>query len=50
MTVDLQLAPKHKRAAGEPCCEPVVHLDVARQEAERMAAIARAIGDQFACS
>ena len=25
MTVDLQLAPKQKRAAGEPCCQPVVY-------------------------
>jgi hypothetical protein len=24
MTVDLELAPKQKRPAGEPCCEPVV--------------------------
>ena len=29
MTVDLELAPKTKRPAGEPCCEPVVYPDVA---------------------
>lgn len=45
MAVDLELAPKQKRAAGEPCCEPVVYPDVARQGAERMGAIAKAIGD-----
>ena len=45
MTVDLALAPKQKRAAGEPCCEPVVYPDVERTEAERMAEIAKALGD-----
>src|SRR3954462_12266629 len=45
MTVDLELAPKQKRPAGEPCCEPVVYPDVARRQAERMAAIAKALGD-----
>jgi ArsR family transcriptional regulator len=45
MPVDLELAPKQKRAAGEPCCAPVVYPDVERVEAERMAAIAKALGD-----
>ncbi len=45
MTVDLELAPKQKRPSGEPCCEPVVYPDVERQQAERMAAIAKALGD-----
>jgi ArsR family transcriptional regulator, arsenate/arsenite/antimonite-responsive transcriptional repressor len=45
MAVDLELAPKQKRPAGEPCCEPVVYPDVKRQAAERMAQIAKAIGD-----
>src|SRR3954447_23975258 len=45
MTVDLQLSPKQKRPAGEPCCEPVVYPEVERQEAERMAAIAKALAD-----
>jgi ArsR family transcriptional regulator, arsenate/arsenite/antimonite-responsive transcriptional repressor len=45
MPVDLQLAPKQKRPAGEPCCEPVVYPDVERQQAERMATIAKALGD-----
>jgi ArsR family transcriptional regulator len=45
MPVDLELAPKQKRPAGEPCCEPVVYPDVEREEAQRMAAIAKALGD-----
>ena len=45
MPVDLELAPKQKRPAGEPCCEPVVYPDVEREGAQRMAAIAKALGD-----
>src|SRR5829696_6998839 len=45
MAVDLELSPKQKRAAGEPCCEPVVYPDVEREQAERMAAIAKALAD-----
>jgi ArsR family transcriptional regulator len=45
MSVDLELAPKRKRAAGERCCEPVVYPDVARGQAVRMAAVAKALGD-----
>jgi ArsR family transcriptional regulator, arsenate/arsenite/antimonite-responsive transcriptional repressor len=45
MSVDLELAPKHKRAAGERCCEPVVYPDVERDEATRMAQVAKALGD-----
>jgi ArsR family transcriptional regulator len=45
MAVDLELAPKQKRPAGEPCCEPVAYPDVDRATAERMAAIAKALGD-----
>jgi ArsR family transcriptional regulator, arsenate/arsenite/antimonite-responsive transcriptional repressor len=45
MAVDLELVPKHKRPAGEPCCEPVVYPDVERRQAERMASIAKALGD-----
>lgn len=44
-TSGLELSPKKKRAPGEPCCEPVVYPDVERQEAERMANIAKALGD-----
>jgi ArsR family transcriptional regulator, arsenate/arsenite/antimonite-responsive transcriptional repressor len=41
----LELEPKQKRPPGEPCCEPVVYPDVQRKEAERMAAIAKAVAD-----
>lgn len=45
MAIDLELAPKIKRAPGEPCCAPVVYPDVERKQAERMAAVAKALGD-----
>jgi ArsR family transcriptional regulator len=45
MAVELELAPKQKRAAGERCCEPVVYPDVERVHAVRMAAVAKALGD-----
>jgi ArsR family transcriptional regulator len=45
MAVDLELAPKQKRPAGEPCCVPVVYPDVEREQAERMATIAKALAD-----
>jgi ArsR family transcriptional regulator, arsenate/arsenite/antimonite-responsive transcriptional repressor len=45
MTVDMELFPKTKRPAGDPCCEPVVYPDVEREQAQRMAAIAKALGD-----
>ena len=45
MAVDLELAPKQKRPAGEPCCEPVAYPDVERARADRMARVAKALGD-----
>jgi ArsR family transcriptional regulator len=45
MAIDIELSPKQKRPAGEPCCEPVVYPDVAREQAERMAGVAKALGD-----
>src|ERR1700761_8805449 len=45
MVIDLELTPKTKRAPGEPCCEPVVYPDVERDEAVRMASVAKALGD-----
>ena len=45
MAVDLQLSPKQKRPAGESCCEPVAYPDVERMQAERMARLAKALGD-----
>jgi ArsR family transcriptional regulator len=45
MSVDLELAPKNKRAKGERCCDPVVYPDVDREQAVELAAIAKALGD-----
>ena len=45
MAVDLELAPKQKRPAGEACCEPVVYPDIQREQAERTASVAKALGD-----
>jgi len=45
MAVDLELVPKAKRPAGEPCCEPIFYPDVEREQAERLARIAKALGD-----
>jgi ArsR family transcriptional regulator, arsenate/arsenite/antimonite-responsive transcriptional repressor len=45
MTIDLELAPKEKRAAGEPRCEPIAYPDVGTRAAERMARVAKALGD-----
>jgi ArsR family transcriptional regulator len=45
MAVDLELVPKSKRPAGEVCCDPVVYPDIERSEAERMAQVAKALGD-----
>ena len=43
--LDLDLAPKRKRPAGEPCCDPLVHPEVDEAEAGRIAAVARALSD-----
>jgi ArsR family transcriptional regulator len=45
MSINLELAPKTKRPAGERCCDPVVYPDVDREHALRMAAVAKALGD-----
>src|SRR3954470_20109650 len=45
MSIDLELAPKQKRPAGQPCCDPVVYPDVERGQALRMAEVAKALGD-----
>jgi ArsR family transcriptional regulator, arsenate/arsenite/antimonite-responsive transcriptional repressor len=45
MAFDLELAPKQKRSPGEPCCEPVAYPDIERDQAERMATVAKALGD-----
>ena len=45
MSIDLELTPKTKRPAGDACCEPVVYPDVEREQADRMAVVAKALGD-----
>ncbi|HEY8001522.1 MAG: ArsR/SmtB family transcription factor [Vicinamibacteria bacterium] len=45
MAIDLELVTKHKRPAGEPCCEPVVYPEIERDQAERMGEVAKALGD-----
>ncbi len=45
MSVDLELTPKQKHPAGTRCCEPVARPDVEPAEAERMAAVAKALSD-----
>jgi ArsR family transcriptional regulator, arsenate/arsenite/antimonite-responsive transcriptional repressor len=45
MAVDLELSPKQKRGKGEVCCEPVAYPAIERAEAERMARVAKALGD-----
>ena len=45
MSVDLELSPKQKRAAGERCCDPVAYPEVKREQAERLAAVSKALAD-----
>jgi ArsR family transcriptional regulator len=45
MAVDLELAPKRKRAVGEPCCEALVQPDVSAVKAERIAALGKVLSD-----
>lgn len=45
MPSGLQLEPRTKRAAGAPCCVPTVLPEVDRERADRLARIAKALGD-----
>jgi len=45
MAVELELTPKTKRPNGAPCCEPTVFPDVDREQAHRIAEVAKALGD-----
>jgi ArsR family transcriptional regulator len=45
MAVDLDLQPRRKRPAGEPCCVAVVEPDVGPDAAGRIAARAKALSD-----
>ena len=42
---ELELTPKQKRPAGQPCCVPVVYPDIEREAAERVGLVAKALGD-----
>jgi ArsR family transcriptional regulator, arsenate/arsenite/antimonite-responsive transcriptional repressor len=45
VAVELQFAPKHKRPSGEACCEPLVRPNISEKQAERTAALAKALAD-----
>jgi ArsR family transcriptional regulator len=45
MAVDLDLAPKQKRPAGETCCAPVAYPDLTTAQAQRLATVAKALSD-----
>jgi ArsR family transcriptional regulator, arsenate/arsenite/antimonite-responsive transcriptional repressor len=45
MASTLELAPKQKRPAGAPCCEPIASPEIGREQAVRIASIAKALGD-----
>ncbi len=45
MSVDLTLAPKRKRPAGEACREALVHPEVSITQAARLAQLAKALSD-----
>jgi ArsR family transcriptional regulator, arsenate/arsenite/antimonite-responsive transcriptional repressor len=45
MPVDLELAPKSKRPAGEASCEPLVFPEVSKVDADRLAQVAKALAD-----
>jgi ArsR family transcriptional regulator len=43
--IELVTLPKKKRSKGESACEPLVHPKIEVEDAERLARIARALGD-----
>ena len=45
MATTLELAPKQKRPAGDACCEAIVFPAVDTDAAQRLATVARALGD-----
>src|SRR3954469_22501713 len=45
MPVELELAPKQKRQAGEVCCDPVAHPSISSDHAQRIAALAKSLAD-----
>src|SRR5215210_1900622 len=45
MAVELELAPKTKRPVGQPCCQPPVRPKIEPEQAERLAKLAKVLGD-----
>ncbi len=45
MQAELTLEPKTKSPPGEACCAPVVFPDVDEERADRVAAVAKVLGD-----
>ena len=45
MALDLALAPKTKRPAGEVCCEPLVYPEISAAAASRLSAVAGALSE-----
>ena len=42
---ELTLVPKRKRPAGQPCCDPPVRPRIDPRRSDRLAAVAKALGD-----
>ncbi len=45
MSIGIELAPKTKRPAGERCSSPLVYPEVEPERSQRLASVAKAIGD-----
>ena len=45
MATTLELSPKQKRPKGEICCDPIAYPEIERDQAGRMASVAKALGD-----
>jgi ArsR family transcriptional regulator len=45
MTTAVKIEPRSRRSAGEACCEPHVYPEVDAERAERLAQVAKALGD-----
>jgi ArsR family transcriptional regulator len=45
MSVELELTPKTKRAAGDRCAEPLIYPEIDATRAARLAPVAKALGD-----
>jgi ArsR family transcriptional regulator len=43
--VELEIVPKRKRSRADPVCEPLVHPKIEVEHADRLALVAKALGD-----